>query len=198
MKIKVQIIVESDSGKTALVQDVAHLDRTTLRPEALGLTLAEAKALLQNVQQTIVEQQTAEYLEQQSACPQCGKQRLHKGEHTIVYRTLFGKLRLHSPRLFHCPCQPHSTRTFSPLVELLVERTAPELLYLEAKFASLVSYGMSMQLFEEVLPIGEEINATTIRNHTLRVAERVESELGSEQMFFIEGCERDWAATAPA
>jgi hypothetical protein len=75
---------------------------------------------------------------------------------------------------------------------LLVERTAPELRYLEAKFASLVSYGLSMKLFEEVLPIGAEINAATIRNHTLAVAEKLENELGNEQVFFIEGCERDW------
>jgi hypothetical protein len=78
------------------------------------------------------------------------------------------------------------------LAELLAERTSPELLYLEAKFASLVSYGLSMKLFEEVLPIGAEINASTIRNHTLAVAEKLESELGDEQVFFIEGCERDW------
>src|SRR3712207_7669750 len=31
------------------------------------------------------------------------------------------------------------------------------------------------------------------RNHTLAVAERMESELGDEQMSFIEGCEQDWA-----
>jgi len=49
-----------------------------------------------------------------------------------------------------------------------------------------------MKLFEEVLPIGAEINASTIRNHTLAVAEKLESELGDEQVFFIEGCERDW------
>ena len=49
-----------------------------------------------------------------------------------------------------------------------------------------------LKLFEEVLPIGAEINASTIRNHTLAVAERLESELGDEQAFFIEGCERDW------
>jgi hypothetical protein len=60
-----------------------------------------------------------------------------------------------------------------------------QLLYLEAKFASLVFYGLSMKLFEEALPIGVEINASTISNHTLAVAERLENELGDEQAFFI-------------
>ena len=150
----------------------------------------QAKVLLEGLQRTVVERQIAEYSKQQSSCPLCDKQRLHKGAHTIVYRTLFGKIELGSPRLFHCQCQPRPTRSFSPLAELLVERTTPELLYLEAKFASLVSYGLSVKLLEEALPIGAEINASTIRNHTLAVAERLESELGDEQAFFIEGCER--------
>ena len=132
----------------------------------LGLTMVEAKGLLEGLQRTVVEQQIADYSRAQSACPLCSKQRLHKGAHAIVYRTLFGKIELSSPRLFHCRCQPQPTRSFSPLAELLVERTSPELFYLEAKFASLVSYGLSVKLLEEALPIGAEINASTIRNHT--------------------------------
>jgi hypothetical protein len=192
MRIRVQVIVESDDGVGEMVQDIALLERGQLRPEELGLTLTEAKGLLEGLQRTVVEQQIAEYSKQQSSCPLCDKQRSQKGARTIIYRTLFGKLELSSPRLFHCQCQPQSTRSFSPLAELLVERTSPELLYLEAKFASLVSYGLSMKLLEEALPIGAEINASTIRNHTLAVAERLESELGDEQAFFIDGCERDW------
>jgi hypothetical protein len=42
MKIKIQITVESDKGQPKVVQEVAHLDRFILRPETLGLTLAEA------------------------------------------------------------------------------------------------------------------------------------------------------------
>jgi hypothetical protein len=42
MKIKIQITVESDKGQPEVVQEVAHLDRGILRPETLGLTLAEA------------------------------------------------------------------------------------------------------------------------------------------------------------
>ena len=177
MKIRVQVIVESDNGIGEIIQDIAQLERGQLRPEQLGLTLTEAKGLLEGLQRTVAERQIAGYSKQQSSCPLCSKQRLHKGAHTVVYRTLFGKIELSSPRLFHCQCQPQPTRSFSPLAELLVERTAPELLYLEAKFASLVSYGLSRELFEEVLPIGAEINASTIRNHTLAVAERLESEL---------------------
>jgi hypothetical protein len=130
MKIKVQVVIESDSGDTKAIENMACLERGTLQPAELGLSLDEAKELLESMQHTVVEQQVAEYLKQQAHCPGCAKKRRRKGHHNpIVYRTLFGKLRLPSERFFHCGCQPpHATRTFSPLAQLLTERTAPELL----------------------------------------------------------------------
>ena len=137
MKLKVQLIIESDSGETEVVQEVGKLERHSLRPENLGLTLSEAKELLQEVQKAMVTHQTTRYLTQQISCPECGGIRTHKGKHQIVLRTLFGKLQLDSPRLYHCGCcSKEEHRSFSPLAELLPERTAPELAYLESKFAA--------------------------------------------------------------
>jgi hypothetical protein len=51
MKIKIQITVESDKDH-GVVQEVAHLDRGTLRPETLGMTLAEARAILAGIERT--------------------------------------------------------------------------------------------------------------------------------------------------
>ena len=193
MKVKVQIVIESDEKTTETVENIIHLKRGTLCPEDLGLTLAEARELLQKVQQTMVERQVSQYLARHASCPECGKKRRRRGAHSIVYRTLFAKLQLRSVRLFHCMCQPYSTRSFSPLAHLLSDRTAPELLYLETKFASLISYGLTVDLLQEVLPIGQEINAATIRNNMHTVAKRIEDELGEERVMFIDGCERDWA-----
>src|SRR5437763_1548745 len=102
MKLKVQVIIESDSGETEAVQQVAELERGALQPETLGLSLSEAKALLQEVQQAMVTHQSARYVNQHLACPECGRVRSQKGKHQIVFRTLFGKVQLESPRLYHC------------------------------------------------------------------------------------------------
>ena len=67
----------------------------------------------------------------------------------------FGKLKLDSPQLYRCPCEAQGTKGVSPLAELLPERTSPELAYLETKFAALVSYGLSVQLLHELLPLGQ-------------------------------------------
>src|SRR4029077_934849 len=104
MKLKLQLIIESDSGETEVVQELAKLERHSLRPESLGLTLLEAKELLQEVQRAMVTHQTTGYVTQQIPCPKCGKIQSRKGKRQIVLRTLFGKLRLDSPRLYHCGC----------------------------------------------------------------------------------------------
>ena len=128
MKVKVQVIIENDEGQVEDVQQVACLRRGPLTPEELGLNLAEARQILHDVQQAMVTSQAAEYIDSQRQCPRCSGKRSQKGRHKIIFRTLFGKLQLDSMRLHHCDCDPgQPAGTFSPLAELLKERTSPEL-----------------------------------------------------------------------
>jgi hypothetical protein len=76
---------------------------------------------------------------------------------------------------------------------VLPERTTPELVYLEAKFAGLASYGLSTKLLAEVLPLGRHLHATVLRQQVHAVAQRLEDELGPEGWSFIEGCPAQWA-----
>src|SRR4051812_28748887 len=180
MRVRIQVIVESEAGAPPVVQEVATLERGPLQAGGLGLTLAEAKGLLRGVQEAMVARQAAEFVAQQEVCPECGKARPRKGRHEIVYRTLFGKLRLDSPRLYECPCRGPARASASPLAARLPERTAPELAYLEAKFAALVSYGLTVDLLTEILPLGAELSTTAVRRQVRAVTERAEGELGAE------------------
>jgi len=56
-----------------------------------------------------------------------------------------------------------------------------------------VPYAAAAGLLADVLPIASGANATTLRQHVLRVAERAEAELGEEQVSFVEGCPAQWA-----
>ena len=87
---------------------------------------------------------------------------LIKGSYQLLFRTLFGTLSLTSPRFHRCCCQPGESKTFSPLTALLTEPTSPELLYLETKWASLVSFGVTVDLLKDVLPI-DRANISTVR-----------------------------------
>src|SRR5256885_4650844 len=185
MKLRVQVVIESDDEDNdehrSAVHEVAQIDRDALSVDTLGLQLAEAKHLLQQVQAVLIDEQVRTSLAEQVACPDCGRARSHKDTKTIVTRTLFGTLHLRSPRWHQCPCQPQTTRTFSPLAAALPERTTPELRYLESKFAGLVSYGLSARLLTETLPVGRPLYASTVRLHAQATRERLERELGPEQ-----------------
>ena len=191
MKFMIQLIAQCETGEE--IHELASLERETEGFEEVGITLAEAKALLVTLQKQVVKQQIAAYLAGRKKCPQCGKAFRHKDQHPLVFRTLFGNLELSGPRWFQCACQPHETRTFSPLANLLTERSSPERLYLETKWASLVSFDLAAQMLEDVLPTDTHFRATTVRNHRQRVAKRVEAGLGVEQFSYIDGCPRDWA-----
>jgi hypothetical protein len=193
MKVKVQVVTITDDGQET-IKEIACVERQDLTPETFGLSLAEGKAVLQALQEVVVEWQMHAYLQQQRACPHCGKARRSKGVHHTVFRTVFGTLPVESPRLSHCPCQPHTTTSFSPLATLLPERTTPDLLYLETKWAALMSYGLTVKLLQDVLPIDEPLHAVTIRNHVLQVAQRLEDGLGDEQWSFIDKCPAEVAA----
>jgi hypothetical protein len=62
MKVSVQIIVEHEGLDEPILEEVACLYRGDLLPETLGLTLEEGKALLAQIQKTLVAQQAAEYM----------------------------------------------------------------------------------------------------------------------------------------
>src|SRR6185369_5453413 len=123
-------------------------------------------------------------------CEACGTLLRRKEETTRVLRTLFGTMFLTSPRLYHCRCRTHTITTFRPLTELLSASTTPELLFLETKWASLISYGMTARVLKDFLPLDETLNATTIQNHTLAVAQRCE-ELREELVVCDDGCPKD-------
>ncbi|MGZ6869133.1 MAG: hypothetical protein ACXVHI_02300 [Frankiaceae bacterium] len=59
--------------------------------------------------------------------------------------------------------------------------------------ASFHASGLSAKLLAEVLPLCRTLHATALRQHTYRVGQRLDDELGPEQPFLIEGCPADWA-----
>jgi hypothetical protein len=58
---------------------------------------------------------------------------------------------------------------------------APELLYLETGWASLMSSGMTVDLLKDILPIGSTADASTIRRHLHKVTARYDADLSGEQ-----------------
>lgn len=168
LRFKVQLVAEDEDAVNGdEVIELAILEKDCERLEQLGLTLAESKEILGTLQQHVLERQAATFVEARRCCPGCGRRLGLKGRHTITFRTLFGDVALDSPRLRRCRCAFGEISTFSPLTHLLTEHTSPELLYLQTKWSSLVSYGMTAKMLKDMLPVDEKMNAATVRNHAL-------------------------------
>lgn len=88
--------------------------------------MSEAQDLLAAVQDTVVEHQVQRAIQTQAPCPHCGRARRHKDTRQIVVRTLFGVLRLSSPRWWHCDCRAQPSRTFQPLAARLEDELGEE------------------------------------------------------------------------
>jgi hypothetical protein len=112
ISFQIQFVVIGEDGQQE-VRAITSLTRDELTPETLGLSLAEGKAILKNIQQNIIERQVSSFMASQKRCPGCSEWRHSKGYCPLSLRTLFGKVSLQSERLHHCACQPHATKTFS-------------------------------------------------------------------------------------
>ena len=176
MRITVKLLIESEALSERTETTVAAFDRDELSAASLGLPLAEAKALLEGVQRGVVDAQVKDYVLRASHCPRCDAGLARKGLHRIVYRTPLGRLSLPSPRLYKCPHCDGSRQSFSPLAQRLKERTSPELQYLESKFVGLVSYGATIGLLSEVLPITESLKLTSLKRRTRGVGKRLDAD----------------------
>ena len=195
MRITILMQITGDDGVSRTAEEIASFDKSSERTEDLGMSLREGKALLATLQNRTVKAQAEAWFQRHRRCPACSTKRCIKGYYPAVFHTLYGDIVLDSPRLYRCACQAdQGATTVSPLQELVAQGIAPERLYLESRWASLVSYGAAAGLLADVLPITAGLNATTVRQHTLKVAERAEAELAEEQPCFIDGDENEWAA----
>ena len=193
MKFEITLRVTTPDGELR-ESEVIVLDKGHDRHEDVGLSIEDGKTLLKSLQHQIVEAQAEAFCASKSVCQGCKRRLRKKGAHAIRYRTVFGDIPVNSPRYYRCRCKGRRPKTFSPLTELLPDHTAPELLWLETRWASLVSFGVSVDLLKDVLPVGESLSAETVRNHLHKTARRMEEELADEQVFFIDTCPRDRVA----
>jgi hypothetical protein len=75
------------------------------------------------------------------------------------------------------------------LNDLLTTHTAPELEFLQAKWAAHLSFAAVADLLHDVLPVDAGLHGETVRTHVFATAERLEAELGPEQVAFDAGCQ---------
>jgi len=187
MRVTVQVVLHADDDTQTVVREVFTLTREARRTRWV-CSCRRPKTCWPRCRTRWSSTRWPPRCPPRPACPDCGNPFRHKDTRRIVMRTLFGVLRLDSPRWWSCPCTPRTAaRAFSPLAAVLRERTTPESSYLQARFAGLVSYGLSADLLNEILPLGRALHATTVRRQVQATAQRLEDELGDERPEFRPG-----------
>ena len=171
-RAKLQRVMCHDEGHEDTVTAVITLHKKNQRIVHLGLTLSEAKHLLSTTQRHLLRQHVDTFLDTCADCPDCGTPLKRKARASHSFRTVFGRWKFSRPRLDHCDCTRRTTTSFRPLLALLTEAVASELLSMEAKWSSLVAYGTSLDALKDILPLEVTLDVTTMRDDTLKVATR--------------------------
>src|SRR3954452_12602883 len=142
--------------------------------ETLGLTQAQAKPLLAELQRHLVQAQTEEYCRSQRRCPRCGAQRPLKDRRPRQLRSLFGVVAVHAPRFAPCRCSPGHRPTLSPVGEIMPDRCTPEYERTLAEMGAQLPYRRARALLNDHFPLGAPPVGETLRQRTLRVGARLE------------------------
>ena len=77
--------MDPENGNPAIIKPITEFKRKDLALDTLGLTIAESKLLLKNIQSEFVQQQVAQYIGKHKVCNQCQKGRKIKGHTEIIY-----------------------------------------------------------------------------------------------------------------
>ena len=187
IRFKLKLVQEIDGIENDMAIDIATFDKDCRRPEHIGLNVTEAKNILRNLQTNVVETQINKAIQEHGHCNVCQAPLIRKDSRKIKYRTLYGTLDVENPRYYLCECQSErglSKKSVTPLSNLLSGHTALELQYFEAKWSSLMSYGMTVDLLKDCFPVDDTLSISTTRRNTLKVAKKIDESLEEEKHIY--------------
>ncbi|UUZ76922.1 ISKra4 family transposase [Polaromonas sp. P1(28)-13] len=177
MRMIIEAHLVDDEGCTERVQ-LSAIDRESTT-DPLGMSLAEGKALLAAAQHHLVNGQCQGIASAHAHCEHCGARLGVKGWHQRQIRTVFGLVKVQSPRVRHCRCSGKATgASFSPLTQVVPTSMTPELEYLQVKWAAHLSYAAATALLSEVLPVADTISVSGMKRRVRVVGAALEQAVG--------------------
>ena len=88
MRVSILLQITADDGTAGRAEEVAAFEKSTERPEDVGLLLADGKTLLTAVQRRIVKAQADTWAGRHRCCEACGTRRRFMRSYPILFRTL--------------------------------------------------------------------------------------------------------------
>lgn len=173
MKWTLKLVAEVDAGNPT-EYEVATIERSEdFSPALVGMTISEGKAVLASLQEQIVTSQIEHHGSKVHLCPGCGKAFRTKGYYRSTLRSVYGNVSVRIRRLRGCSCAGARQNSFSTLFTNKYP-TTPELKYLTAKLAALLTFGKVADFLGELLPLSAKTTPNTVRNRTMKVGKRLQ------------------------
>ena len=178
MERTIKLEARSGWGEVETIE-VGRLKRRVVGLTAgeVGLTLAEGKDLLSELQRLVLQTQMEEYTMCARVGSECLTLRRQCDCRTRTIQTLFGTVEVDAPRISICPCSSEIgfvDLSFSPLAQFFPDRCTPELRRIHAELGARHSFREAAQLLSTLLPCSPT-NHATIRNRTHRIAVEIEA-----------------------
>jgi hypothetical protein len=196
MKIAIRIEVTTDYGETETFE-LFKLERPyrDLEPAKIGLSLAEGKHVLHEMQKIVVAAHAEEVCTLRRFCTRCHRMLDLKDRRIRKLDTVFGTVPFRSAQILSCPCEtPYQLEyPYNPMTEYIPERASAELLALEAKLSALMPYRQVVAMLREFLPVRDTLNHVTVRNRALRAGARVEAVQPSTHI--VPSNDTEWSLT---
>ena len=135
----------------------------------LGLTLAESKLLLAQLQQQPVAEQANTHATFRPDCGACVGTCQVKDWQPHRIATLLGEARLKLPRFLCAGCGCDETGVSWPSHC----RSTPELDQLQARLSALMPFRVAADMLQHLLPVDAGTSPETLRTHTLQAGEQL-------------------------
>ena len=172
MRISIQAVIENSNGlSSSQVIQIGEVTRDAgVDPASgLGLFVREANALLQQIQSVVLNEQADEFIRVAAGCLACGRRLGIKDTKPLVYRSVYGKALLRSPRFYArcsaCGFVSGDGATVSPLAHALRERTHPQWTWFQCRYASVMSYRLAKIFLRDAFPGGKDLPASSIKRN---------------------------------
>ncbi len=142
----------------------------------LGLSLADSRQLLAQVQQAVVAAQSRDHAARRPTCRSCTAPCQVKDYRPHRIATLFGQVTLRLPRFRCANCGGAEAGVGWPAHC----RSTPGLDQIRAHLSALMPYRIAAGLLEHLLPVDAGIHGETVRRRTLRLGEQLRGTAAAE------------------
>ena len=183
MQWTIKLECTPDGGPTR-TYEIGRLTRPigNLKPEEIGLTLAEGRDVLRDIQRQVIGNQVHFYTLCFSHCVHCGKRQPFKDVRTKCLLTVFGAFRLRGRRIRMCRCQTERgcDASFFPLGHIISRRTTPEIRLLIATLGARMPYREASRVIQLFGFPATRAGRMAIWRHTIKAGHRIDGDQVAE------------------